>query len=209
MSQKGSVVFILIIAILIPLFFLSIGYLIGSRTTAEKANQEVINLKTQNPSSNSQCEYKILDKTDYLPSYIVKQGDTLLQISKKYFGSTDRISEIVTLNEQTYNKLRFSYDLEVGWLLYLPPKFAFPSSGNIWGYAGRILNETDSYWDFSTVNIESNNLDYKLFKDPKTQYFGKTAFHTGDCVRVIIDGADKKVIAISSQDKSMNYFQPL
>lgn len=208
MNQRGFALFILIIIVLVPLVFLGGGYLIGIKTIGQKEKQTVNNLNTQKVSTEKQCEYNILYKTAFLPSYIVKQGDTLLQISNNYFGSTDRINEIVTLNEQTYDKLRFGYDLEAGWLLYLPPKFVFPSSGNIWGYSGEILNETDSYWDFRTVNIESAPLDYKLYKDSRTKYFGKEAFHKNDCVRVIIDGADKKVIAISSQDSQINYFKP-
>lgn len=206
MNQRGSVQFILIIAILIPLFFLSFGYLVGSRTTKEEGDQEAVKLKGQNPIFNERCDYNIPDKAIYLPSYVVRQGDTLLQISNNYFGSTDRISEIVTLNEQTYSKLRFNYDLAVGWLLYLPPKFAFPSSGNIWGYSGEILKETDSYWDFRTVNKDRDPLDYRLYKDKRTKYFGQTSFHDGDCVKVVIDGADKKVIGISTQDQ-INYFK--
>lgn len=211
MNQKGSAQFILVIAILIPVLFLSMGYLFGSRIPEKQKKQEKqgrIDLRSQNPAVNKRCEYNILDKASYLPSYVVKRGDTLLQISNNYLGGTDRISEIVTLNEQTYNTLHFNYSLEVGWLLYLPPKFAFPSSGNIWAYSGEILSESDNLWEFTTVNKEGNPLNFKIYKNPQTKVFGKSEFHPKDCVRIIIDGKDYRVIAISMQDELINYFRP-
>ncbi len=209
MNQKGFTLFLVSIFILIPLVFLSLGYLISIKNSQKNVpNVLNKNLITLNTSFNKKCkEYAILDKNSYLKSYIVKPGDTLINLAKTYLGSTGRLNEIVTLNEQSYSNLRFNYNLEKGWILYFPPEFSFPSSGSISGHSGEITNEGDNNWEFRTVNIDSDPLDYKLYKDLETKYFGKETFHIGDCVRVIFDAVDNKVIAISTQEPGINYFK--
>ena len=208
--QKGFLTFQILIVISFLVLVLGVGYLVGNKSAIkyEFPNSSVERAISQSNIFKNDCNYKILKPAEYLPTYMVQKGDSLLRLSTVFLGTSSRINEIVNLNIEYYPNFRDDYELEIGQILYLPPKFAFPSSGYIWGYSGEIIDEADDFWEIRTVNIDKDPLDTKFYKKSETKYFGKDAFRKNDCVSIIFDGEDNSVIAISVQDPQINYFEP-
>lgn len=87
--------------------------------------------------------YGRIDKDNYLSTYTVKSGDTLLSIARKQLGSTDNVPVLVALNKDRYSTLSIEKPfVEIGWKLFLPPR----EPPNIWGdvvaHAGEVAQLT-------------------------------------------------------------------
>jgi len=155
---------------------------------------------------NSPCAFQTLAYDYYLDTYIVQKGDSLLSIAETQSGSTSRVNELIQLNKEKYHGLSITNPfIEVGWELYLPPKFQKSSSGKLFGLQGRIVDQNESAFQIGTSSsMPVGSVGLVVFKQDTTKYFGKDKFAIGDCVTIIFDDRSRS-LAISPQDK--NYFK--
>lgn len=91
-------------------------------------------------------------KKEYLNEYTVKEGDTLLSISKEQLGDTSRVNEIIVNNEDRYPQLSFDEPfIEIGWRLYLPKSEYATDRGKIVKLYGRVIaKDNSSRWDIQS-----------------------------------------------------------
>ena len=154
---------------------------------------------------NSPCAFQTLAYDYYLDTYIVQKGDTLLSIARTQSGSTSRVNELIQLNQGKHSGLSMTNPfIEVGWELYLPPKFQKSSTGKLFGIQGRIIDQNESVFQIGTSSsMPVGSAGLLAFKRDTTKYFGKDKFEIGDCVTIVFD--DHSItLTISPQDK--NYF---
>ena len=169
---------------------------------------QIVVPRTHVTSPVNNCpKYGSVDKSFYLDTYTVREGDTLFSILKNQSESPSRIYEFIELNKDRFRHLSLENPfIEVGWKLYLPPKFVQGTNGNLSAYYAGVVEETDNYWNINTwgKNYSLESPRYTVVKTDKTKYFGKDSFHPGDCIVLVVQNAST-AIAISSQDK--NYFK--
>lgn len=160
-------------------------------------------------SNHCQMNHSVEEK-EFLNTYQVKKGDTFEAVARDILGNISRSEELMVLNGKGYAGSSISdmgkQDfLEVGWRLYLPPKFIDRSSGFLQVWKGEFIEESEHTWTLLTGGSFSGSLVRVIFKNDNPRILGKTDFHAGDCVAVLLDFGNKyKVLAISSQDK--DYF---
>lgn len=167
------------------------------------------------PTNNKSYEEKICQMSvdipmeQYLRVYKVKKGDTLLSISRTQLGTNDRMKEIIQLNNGIHPDLQ-NYDtstqIQEGWNLYLPPSFVKSTTGILYAWKAKVLEETEAGWTLYTGSDYAGFRSYSFQKDENTKYFGADSFHAGNCITVLFELANGgyKTIAISPQDK--DYF---
>ena len=169
---------------------------------------QIVIPKTRVTHPANQCsKYGSVDKSFYLDTYTVRKGDALFSILKNQSENPSRIYEFIELNKDRFRHLSLENPfIEVGWELYLPPKFIQETNGNLAAYYAGVVEETDNYWNINTwgkdYSLESPR--YTVIKIDKTKYLGGNAFHSGDCIVMVVQNAST-AIAISPQDK--NYFK--
>lgn len=156
--------------------------------------------------SKCQTEFDV-SKDEYLHSYTVKKGDSLLSISKNELGTPARVQELITLNSGVYphfindNKTNNNF-LEIGWIIYLPPK-DINTSGFLYYWKGEFIAETDQALTFQTGNTRVGQLIHVFDKTQDTKTLGKSIFHKGDCANVLVDANDKyRAKVITTQEKN-------
>lgn len=142
--------------------------------------------------------YGVLDKKDYLDTYTVKKGDSILSIARTKLGSSDRVNEIVKLNQDRYPIAFQNSFLEVGWKLYLPPSYIASSTGNIEASEGEVALITPQYFAIALQPTDTPGMDYVYpHEDPK---FDKPDLVTlGDCVRAVYEGSNHKLLGLWPQ----------
>ena len=188
------------IALLIFIFSVSISFitgyylgkvdsvLVGSKLSSQTPplSQAPI-ANTSNRAINKCTPYGALSKDDYLLTYYVQKGDTLFSILKYQNWGTAKINEFIELNKDEYPGLSLQNPfIEVGWKLYLPPKYAGTSSGKYEGVQGEILAITDSYIDVNKT--PGRNDPVRINRTTWTQYVPNDfLFHKDGCVRVVYD----------------------
>ncbi len=156
----------------------------------------------QNIISEKKCvNYGLMSKDDFLLPYHVQKGDTLFSILKNNDGGgTAKINELIEINKDVYPGLSLQNPfIEVGWKLYLPPKYAGMGSGTYGGIKGEILEMNDSYF---LMNIDPDKRSQiAIYITPFTQYVPNDyKFSKGTCVRVVYDrGNSNKAISIVAQ----------
>lgn len=85
-------------------------------------------------------------KEEFLESYVVQKGDTLLTIAENQLGSSSRVYALVSANNDRYPELSVKNSfVEVGWKFYLPiknvpPTFDAYSSIRIYGEVVEVGN---------------------------------------------------------------------
>lgn len=176
--------------------------------THEQKNIDFTNLATKLPDGSFKCELKDASVFDeFLNQYVVKKGDTLLSIAKNQLNDTSRVQELIELSYSRYPSLSLNNPfIEVGWKLYLPPKFLNVShSGKLALVKGEILEDREKY--FRVQIHPAINAGAGLYeKNKHIVYLGKESFTVGDCVSILVDIAGVNyVLAISPQDK--DYFR--
>lgn len=123
-------------------------------------------------------------KQNYLTSYAVKKGDSLLSIARDALLDKSRVNELVEVNKEFYPKLSLENPfLEEGWKLYLPPKEV--TNGLIYVISGN-LSITDKGWGVSWNNGGAGPFaleELKKFKEEAT-------IKSGDCVTVLYQGSN-------------------
>lgn len=168
MRQKGFTLLPMIIIILIGV----VGYLVYKNKLPS----------TLNPTNFVSCSKSgFLPKNEYLPLYTVKQGDTLLSISKNVLNDVSRIDEIIKLNKDDFPELSIKNPfLEKDWVLKLPPENSSKTNGSIYAVAGR-LSVSNVGWGVNWLNAGVG--PFSLTELP-------TSFSSGQCVIVIYQSSD-------------------
>lgn len=221
MFNKGSISLLLLFTVLLSGAFFIFGFYAAKQKNVIKSlnNADQVNLikETANIVYNDKCNYYgyLFNRDDYLPRYTVKKGDTLGSLAKTYLGETERYTELIELNKERYQNLQFDSFLEIGWVLYIPPSFAFPTK-RLAGYSGEVIRESD---DFIVIDLYGKSVKYahpvmQLKKEVKTKYFEKNNFNTGDCVGVLVDsvciGEVCSLVAVAPEESYKRYFtEPL
>lgn len=218
MSQKGSIATVIILLIFLSGAFFTIGLFLGKQNSLSNlsniSDQSVVKITGNTIKiKKDKCKYYgyLSNKNNYLPKYIVQKGDTLASIAKSYLGNLNRTKEIIFLNENRYKNLYTDTFLEIGWELYLPPSYAFPTQ-QLAGYSGEVIDQTEDLMNIEIYGSDTKDAHplLKLRKDPKTKYFGKNAFDKGDCVGVLVDavnpGEGYKLVAIAPEQAYKKYF---
>jgi hypothetical protein len=179
--------------------------------------------KTSNTTNkNTDCVYATyLDNKFFLNEYTVVKGDSLSKVAEKQLSSATRINELIALNKTKYPNISTSNSfLEVGWVLYIPPRFFPPSTGYLIGHAGKIVStdvNDNVVIDLNNHNSELSNSPDEVLSDElyihkrkDTVFLGMHDYTVGKCVYIIedtSDGTPKTIgaIAVTPQDK--NYFK--
>lgn len=149
-------------------------------------------------------------KEEYLITYTVAKGESFSTISQKVFHTPARTRELMVLNGQGYassnmQNINEQTFLEIGWVLYLAPKFVHQTTGLLSTWKGELIEESDQTWTLLTGNAFASTIRV-IHKSEDIVFFGKSTFHKGDCVTVLLDMGDTyKTLAISPQDS--NYFR--
>lgn len=134
-------------------------------------------------------------KEEFLTKYTVKQGDTLLSISKSQLKNVSRVNEIIELNKDRYPNLSINTPfLEQGWILFLPPSFTTSTNGKLYEINGEITEvRSDGTWAI----IGQYSTEKRPDKD--TKFPEKKDFKVGDCVKVMFEGDTQRVLSVSPQ----------
>lgn len=169
-----------------------LGYNAGKNSTAQNFPSDALSVvptaqvqaaQTQNvptPDLNGICgKSGLSQKSEFLLSYVIKDGDTLQKIAQDQLGDSKRVNELVKLNENTGG-------MTAGGVLYLPPSFVKNSSGNLAQASGMIVKKDNSFWQISYGGGISG-----LGIQIPTYYFSevsnKDEFKLGDCVTLFLD----------------------
>ncbi len=220
-GERGSVLVLLLVVLILGVIFFVTGFLIGKQKVSllnqennlnnisKKANNQII----KDSSSKDKCTYYgyIFNKDDYLPKYTVEKGDTLGSLAKKYLGNTERYTEIIELNKDRYQNLYINSFLEIGWILYIPPSFSFPTQ-RLAGYSGEIIETTSDFivMEYYDRSVKDAHPVMRLKRDVRTKYFEKNNYNTGDCIGVLVDSACTgeicNLVAVAPEESYKAYF---
>lgn len=122
-------------------------------------------------------------KSEFLPSYTIKDGDSLQEIAESQLGDPKRLDELMTLNSGTSG-------LSAGSTLYLPPPSIKQSSGHLIQVSGMIVRKDNAVWQLSYGGGEKG-----LGLVIPTYYFNDVAntqgYALGDCITVFLDDGVK------------------
>lgn len=122
-------------------------------------------------------------KSEFLPSYTIKDGDTLQAIASSQLGDPKRLDELMTLNSGTSG-------LSAGSTLYFPPSSIKQSSGHLVQVSGMIVKKDNAVWQLSYGGGEKG-----LGLVIPTYYFNDVAntqgYTLGDCVTIFLDDGVK------------------
>ena len=193
MAQKGSIAHLILIAILSVIVFI-FGYFSGVQNIIERnliGSTEEKYVSVIQPIEDK-CEFYgyLRNQSDYLPIYRVNKDDTLTTIARDYLGDTERFNEIIELNKYKYKNLFRDSFLEIGWELFMPPSFSFPTAG-LAGYSGEVMQDSDQMLTIEIYSRVEKDLHplLRLMKVPETVYFDKRNYEVGDCVGVLVEAA--------------------
>ncbi len=193
-----------VVAFLLMLIAGSTGYLLAIKNISGSMNQQQqVVSKTNQPmkhTSASTCTKQGLQpKDDYLPTYIVKPGDSLLFIAKSQLQDSSRVNELIILNKDRYPQLSLNPSLlEQGWKLYLPPQNVGITNGHIYVISGNIELYPD---DRKLWGVRWNSGGGGTFSiDDLNKHQGKNQFKKGGCVTVIYQ------VGYNDNDKALSIF---
>lgn len=197
--MRRSKGFASLIVLLVIIVFIAIGLVILSNSkyqpaliTPENTNSKPAHEAPENtspkPVKDSCITYGPLSIIQFLEDYTVKSGDTLFSIAKNELGDTSRASETALLNKRLklYPDLSVSNPfIEVGWKLYLPPKYVKQTAGNLQAYAGEITRINTVGFEIAfegggggRVNVSSDT--QFLLKQRDDYEIGDCLFHIED-----------------------------
>lgn len=182
------------------------GYYLGkadfkSLVTRQDLSVPTISTPNSTPGQNNiatkKCSpYGVLSKEEYLISYNVKEGDRIFSILNKQSYGTAKVTEFIEINNDVYPDLSLQNPfIEVGWKLYLPPKYGLAGSGMYEGLQGEILDIDSAH---ITVNQKPDEVvPVRIKLGAFTQYVPNDyQFSKGHCVRVVYD-VGKENLAVS------------
>lgn len=178
----------LLVLIIISGFFYFLGLNQNNSGVAKKLNRE--------------CMYGFLSKNEFLQTYTVKKGDTLISVAENQMGNSGRVDELIELNKEKYPHLSITNGfLEIGFPLYLPPRGINSSSGDLVAINGKLVTQDANNW---TVAVEKNNgmLTYNIYPSEITNFDSKIKddYEPGDCLTAILDSKQgNKAYIINSQ----------
>ncbi|KKS95652.1 MAG: hypothetical protein UV73_C0015G0027 [Candidatus Gottesmanbacteria bacterium GW2011_GWA2_43_14] len=193
-------------------FFLGMSYgmkltdmLYGKAKQGSFQKENVIPLKVRSisgyvPHVNCQYDGWNLSK-DFLRSYVVKPGDSLLSIAANQMGSTSRVSELIKFNHDTYSLSLENPILEPGWVLKIPPEFVKESGGDIRMISGELI-ETQGPYAWRIYSAQAGG-DTGPFAPDSDTVMPETPFIKGDCVNLLWDvrPGNSKVLIITRQEE--------
>ncbi len=147
------------------------------------------------PENNGQKTMCMEDRytnnpADFLETYTVMPGDSLLTIAGDKLGNVSRVGELITLNNGTYPDLSIEKPfIEVGWKLYLPPNSTDSTSGHLNQVAGWISNirQTSPNQIFEVSSNNAKNYYATVTLSEQTRLPDGYVPTVGDCVKVVED----------------------
>lgn len=204
---------VLLVILIASILIGGIIFLTNSKNTpsVQKAQvQTIVNNNSRNQYSRLNCQLNDLQpREDFMPTYIVKRGDTLISVARDQLGSPDRAEELARLNQlEQHPELSLTTPfLEVGWKLLLPPKEIKKSSGQISVVSGEFIrqgNEMPNVFWFRTRQINSVTGDEPIYTNPST-VFKAGGLEIGKCYNIVYDtnspyGAGSNALLITSQN---------
>jgi LysM repeat protein len=128
------------------------------------------------------------DLEDFLSTYTVQSGDSLLTIARDQLGDVSRVNELISLNKDRYPSLSIDNPfIEIGWKLYLPPDYTKQTSGRlsrVGGWISNIVSNDPLIFEvnnnlgshFATITISDDTIVPNSFSSA-----------IGECVYVIQD----------------------
>jgi hypothetical protein len=194
MNQKGfsPIIFLVIVVVLSGLVGV---YYLGTQQGKLQATNHLASRPSpmsQNSNSaeqkdtSSKCKYDgITGGQEFLESYEVKEGDTLLSIAKNTLKDVSRADELAKINNNNYPNLSTSNPfLEVGWVLNLPPNGSKRTNGLLFAENGR-LSISQNGWG---TGYPQESQRYKI-EELETALKGQE-IKEGECVTIIFEGSD-------------------
>lgn len=176
-----------LLVFLLLIFLLLLGFYFGVLFGRKSALNSFFDPKQDiaRNAANSKCVNNARREGDFLLTYTVVQGDTLLSIAKSQLGSTSRVNEIIALNKNKYKLSVQMPFLEQGWILFLPPAYIKNSSGELVEESGELLeiNKATSEWSIGGKNFTS----FHLRVSNNTHFPQNENFNLGDCIKLIYD----------------------
>lgn len=133
------------------------------------------------------CKYYRDELKDrYFPTYIVKQGDSLLSIARKQLGDSSKYKLLIWYNNKKYPHLTEDLKnslLEPRWELVLPPPEA-PEDRMLQVVSGHVMENIDgSNWGIVGENYYALGYDFEDLK-----YDSGEIPQIGDCATIVSDG---------------------
>lgn len=203
-SDRYRVLKLSILVIMLMLISGVVGYLIGeiniSRSFEKQQkvskNNQIVNPQITKTQHATTClKQGIQPKSDYLPVYTVKPGDSLLSIAKSELKDGSRVTELITLNSDRYPELSLSKPfIEQGWKLYLPPQNLGVTNGYIFVISGNV-EINPSHKDLWGVSYSGGNGGTFSVEE-----LTKNSLKPGDCVSVLYQGGgDTKLFSVTRQ----------
>lgn len=171
--------------VIVILFVIAIILLFKSNTENQISDTQ------QEPASlvsDINCTYVGYGSTgeQFLDTYTVKSGDSLLSISKDIYGDTSKISDLVFLNKHTYNSLSTdSPFIEIGWTLLLPENDIVIDDRGMNVSAGKVFSNDGNQLILKTT---SSAPSYNFYKTPTSIPFDSIV--PDDCVVIYHGGTD-------------------
>lgn len=161
----------------------------------KEIQREILNLSSGR--LHNQClKYDLSPKKDFLKSYTIKSGDTLLSISKNELNDISRVNDIIILNIDRYPSLSLENPfLEQGWILYLPPDYITGFKNDLFERSGEVTQVTST----GAIVVRSPRGSAGIYPDKKTLYLNGFDFKVGDCVTYVSEVRSNKVYIISKQ----------
>jgi len=185
-SNKGFSSVIALFSVLLVVAGISGFFYLNKQETRQIAKEITVNSPSPQNTSPDECHLSgMQSKKEYLDSYTVKKGDTLLSIAKNELNDNSRVNELIEVNKEFYPELSLEKPfLEQGWKLYLPPK-EITTNGLIYVMSGN-LSIGDKFWGVSWINGGGGGTFSK-------EDLAGTNLKNGDCITVIYQGVDIKL----------------
>lgn len=160
----------------------------------------VNNVSKQQQKTGATCLSGRSQKKEFLKTYKVLRGDSLLSISRDQLKDVSRVNELIELNKDNYPKLSVGNSfIEQGWGLYLPPDFTTKTSGMLAELKGEIraVRPNDGAWEVGDPAASSHFA--ALYVDKDTKIFADATPKVGDCIKAVVDEKTGVVYSVSLQ----------
>jgi len=142
--------------------------------------------KIQNAKVKTCDKYGRQPLDDYYFWHTVKEGDSLDSISNEYFGSLNKVEEIINLNNDRYPYLTVDNPfLEVGWQLKIPDHDLGPIWCSLIKTAGMVVDVRDG--EAWVTYDKSATGAGPLEIDSSTDLINISKLKFGDCIFVYHD----------------------
>lgn len=178
------------------IFFLLVGFYFGLKqgTKLSFYSASDKSQRLMEKAQRSVCPATTFLKNDYLVSYTVKPGDTLLSIAKSQLGSAARVNEIIDLNKNKYAVSLQTPFIEQGWILTLPAPFITHSSGYIIRESGELfeIDKTTNNWTFGG----KAGITFGLHTTSGTRTLIQQPVKVGDCLTLVYDQRTNEIFLI-------------